>query len=108
MACPTRSPAPPGAVPRPELLTLAVLEDVAAVLARHGFPPLRGYPLAELTPSLYRLQGSGEEVDGDEVRTEAVRPADARAQRLGVADRELVRDEDGEEVKRKGATRERK
>ncbi len=42
--------------PRDELLTLAVLEDVAAVLNRHGFPPLRGYALAELTASLYRLQ----------------------------------------------------
>jgi len=42
--------------PRPELLTLALLEDVAAVLDQHGFPPLRGYALAELTASLYRLQ----------------------------------------------------
>ena len=45
--------------PRPpasEVLTLAVLEDVAAVLDRHGFGPLRGYALAELTASLYRLQ----------------------------------------------------
>ena len=40
----------------PEPLTLALLEDVAAVLSRHGFPPLRGYALAELTASLYRLQ----------------------------------------------------
>lgn len=40
----------------PEQLTLAVLEDVAAVLDRHGFGPLRGYALAELTASLYRLQ----------------------------------------------------
>jgi hypothetical protein len=39
-----------------ELLTLAVLEDVADVLDRHGFPPLCGYALAELTASLYRLQ----------------------------------------------------
>ncbi len=35
--------------PRPELLTVALLEDVAAVPDRHGFPPLRGYALAELT-----------------------------------------------------------
>ena len=42
--------------PACELLTLAVLEDVAAVLDRHGFGPLRGYALAELTASLYRLQ----------------------------------------------------
>jgi hypothetical protein len=40
----------------PELLTLAVLEDVVAVLDRHGFGPLRGYALAELTASLYRLE----------------------------------------------------
>jgi hypothetical protein len=42
--------------PAAELLTLALLEDVAAVLHQHGFPPLRGYALAELTASLYRLQ----------------------------------------------------
>lgn len=46
-----------GRTPRaPELLTLALLEEVAAVLDRHGFPPLRGYGLAELTATLYRLQ----------------------------------------------------
>ena len=39
-----------------QALTLALLEDVAAVLARHGYLPLRGYALAELTASLYRLQ----------------------------------------------------
>lgn len=42
--------------PMPELLTLALLEDVAAVLDRHGSPRLRGYALAELTASPYRLQ----------------------------------------------------
>ena len=47
-----RPPRPPAA----ELLTLAVLEYVAAVLDRHGFGPLRGYALAELTASLFRLQ----------------------------------------------------
>ena len=36
-------------------LTLALLEDLAAVLQAHGFPPLRGYVLVELTSSLYRL-----------------------------------------------------
>jgi hypothetical protein len=36
-------------------LTLALLEDLGAVLQRHGYPPLRGYALAELTASLYRL-----------------------------------------------------
>lgn len=44
------------APPVSELLSLALLEDVAAVLDRHGFGPLRGYALAELTASLYRLQ----------------------------------------------------
>ena len=39
-----------------ELLTLALLEDLAAVLHQHGYPPLRGYALAELTTALYRLQ----------------------------------------------------
>ena len=47
-----RAPSPAASEP----LTLAVLEDVAAVLNRHGFGPLRGYALAELTASLYRLQ----------------------------------------------------
>ena len=37
-------------------VTLALLEDLNAVLVRHGFPPLRGYALAELTSSLYRIQ----------------------------------------------------
>ena len=37
-------------------LTLALLEDLAALLQQHGFPPLRGYALAEITTSLYRLQ----------------------------------------------------
>ncbi|MDP9101090.1 MAG: hypothetical protein M3N21_02960 [Actinomycetota bacterium] len=46
------TPRPPASEP----LTLAVLEDISAVLNRHGFPPLRGYALAELTASLYRLQ----------------------------------------------------
>lgn len=38
-----------------ETLTLALLEDLAAVLQAHGFPPVRGYALVELTSSLYRL-----------------------------------------------------
>ncbi|GAC1445489.1 MAG: hypothetical protein NVSMB55_26890 [Mycobacteriales bacterium] len=43
--------------PAHEPLTLTLLKAVlAAVLSRHGFPPLRGYALAELTASLYRLQ----------------------------------------------------
>jgi hypothetical protein len=36
-------------------LTLALLEDLADVLLQHGYPPLRGYALAELTGSLYRI-----------------------------------------------------
>ncbi len=47
---------PPPRTTGGEQLTLALLEDVAAVLHRHGYPPLRGYALAELTASLYRLQ----------------------------------------------------
>jgi hypothetical protein len=43
------------AASRPQQLTPALLEDVAAVLQRHGYPPLRGYALAELTGSLYRI-----------------------------------------------------
>lgn len=39
-----------------DALTLALLEDLAALLQQHGFPPLRGYALAEITASLYRLQ----------------------------------------------------
>ena len=38
-----------------QALTLALLEDLAVVLQAHGFPPLRGYVLVELTSSLYRL-----------------------------------------------------
>jgi hypothetical protein len=47
---------PPAAWLSGEPLTLALLEDLAALLQRHGYPPLRGYALAELTASLYRLQ----------------------------------------------------
>lgn len=49
-----RGPWPPAAS-EPEQLTLALLEDLAAVLMRHGYPPLRGYALAELAGSLYRI-----------------------------------------------------
>lgn len=50
-------PRPRGDARRPtELLTLALLEDLATVLHAHGFPPLSGYALVELTSSLYRLQ----------------------------------------------------
>lgn len=38
-----------------DVLTLALLEDLAALLDRHGFGPLRGYALAEITASLYRV-----------------------------------------------------
>jgi len=38
-----------------ELLTLALLEDLSALLTVHGFPPLRGYALAELTVCLQRI-----------------------------------------------------
>jgi hypothetical protein len=39
-----------------ELLTLALLEDLAGLLHQHGYPPLRGSALAELTAALARLQ----------------------------------------------------
>jgi len=38
-----------------ELLTLALLEDLSALLTIHGFPPLRGYALAELAVCLQRI-----------------------------------------------------
>jgi hypothetical protein len=46
------------AASHPSQLTLALLEDLAAVLLRHGYPPLTGYALAELTGSLYRIPQS--------------------------------------------------
>lgn len=39
-----------------EHLTLALLEDLSRLLVVHGFPPLRGRALAELTLSLERLE----------------------------------------------------
>lgn len=45
----------PAEASEPRQLTLAMLEDLATVLAEHGFPPLRGYALAELAASLYRI-----------------------------------------------------
>jgi hypothetical protein len=39
----------------PDLVTLALDEDVAAVLHQHGYPPPRGYALADLTAALCRL-----------------------------------------------------
>ncbi len=45
----------PAAAAHPRQLTLALLEDLAAVLLGHGYPPLTGYALAELTGSLYRI-----------------------------------------------------
>jgi hypothetical protein len=41
--------------PASELLTLALLEDVSALLVLHGYPPLRGYALAEVTICLQRI-----------------------------------------------------
>lgn len=41
-----------------ELHTLALLEDLSALLTVHGFPPLRGYVLAELTVCLQRIQAA--------------------------------------------------
>jgi hypothetical protein len=42
--------------PASELLTLALLEDVSALLVLHGYPPLRGYALAEVTLCLHRIR----------------------------------------------------
>jgi hypothetical protein len=42
--------------PAGELLTLALLEDVSKLLVVHGYPPLRGYALAEMANSLHRLR----------------------------------------------------
>lgn len=42
--------------PASELLTLALLEDVSALLVLHGYAPLRGYALAEVTLCLQRIQ----------------------------------------------------
>lgn len=41
--------------PASELLTLALLGDVSALLVLHGYPPLRGYALAEVTLCLQRI-----------------------------------------------------
>lgn len=49
-----RGPWPPAAS-EPQQLTLALLEDLAAVLMWHGYPPLRGYALAELAGSHFRI-----------------------------------------------------
>jgi hypothetical protein len=41
-------------------LTLALLEDLSRLLIVHGYPPLRGRALTELTLSLQRIdEGSG-------------------------------------------------
>lgn len=47
--------APPLRPPASELLTLALLEDVSALLVLHGYPPLRGDALAEVTICLQRI-----------------------------------------------------
>lgn len=39
-----------------EPLTLALLEDLSKVLVIHGYPPLRGYALSQLTSVLAHLQ----------------------------------------------------
>jgi hypothetical protein len=40
-------------------LTLALLEDLNNLLVVHGYPPLRGYPLAEVAGAVVRLRDSG-------------------------------------------------
>ena len=44
--------------PAGELLTLALLEDMSNLLIVHGYPPLRGYALAELAACLHRLRST--------------------------------------------------
>ncbi|MDX6267689.1 MAG: hypothetical protein QOD70_2429 [Frankiales bacterium] len=50
---------PPRLDPEAELLTLALLEDLSKLLVIHGYPPLRGYALAEITSTLVRLRCHG-------------------------------------------------
>jgi hypothetical protein len=45
----------PDEATEPRQLTLALLEDLSTVLIAHGFPPLRGYAMAELAGCLYRI-----------------------------------------------------
>ena len=49
---------PPVIGPGSELLTLALLEDLSRLLAVHGYPPLRGYALADLAATLQRINPS--------------------------------------------------
>ena len=46
---------PPSVSPGSELLTLALLEDLSRLLVVHGYPPLRGYALADLAATLQRI-----------------------------------------------------
>ena len=47
---------PPAITPGSELLTLALLEDLSRLLVVHGYPPLRGYALADLAVTLQRIR----------------------------------------------------
>ena len=49
---------PPALSPTSELLTLALLEDLSRLLVVHGYPPLRGYALADLAATLQRINPS--------------------------------------------------
>ena len=45
----------PALQPHGARLTLALLEDLSRLLIVHGYPPLRGRALTELTHSLQRI-----------------------------------------------------
>ena len=45
----------PALQPHGARLTLALLEDLSRLLIVHGYPPLRGHALTELTLSLQRI-----------------------------------------------------
>ena len=49
---------PPSIDPGSEPLTLALLEDLSRLLVVHGYPPLRGYALADLAVTLQRISPS--------------------------------------------------
>ena len=48
---------PPAISPGSQLLTLALLVDLSRLLVVHGYPPLRGYALADLAATLQRISG---------------------------------------------------
>jgi hypothetical protein len=49
---------PPALAPGREPLTLALLEDLSRLLVVHGYPPLRGYAVADVAATLQRISPS--------------------------------------------------